>query len=619
MTNSRLAPSPGLSGDLGSSTAVDKPQSGEGLTLKVLALYSLLAICVLIGMTLPFATDYVGRDNDDVMRLIEVRDLLAGQSWFDMHQYRLGLAGGTLMHWSRFIDMPIANLIAFFSLFMSGQRAEAAALTIWPLLLVVPLLYGAGLAGFRLGGRPVMHASLALTVILVLSMNRYVPGAIDHHNVQLALVLIIVAMLLDPAHRPRNLAISGLSAGLAIAIGAETTPFIAAVCVAVSLLWAWHGPVYAAAARAFGISLAATVAAAFFLTVPPSAYSQVTCDNLSFGFFALTVIGGGLLAVAAAFFSQTNRSFRFAILAATGGIIGAATVVIAPGCLRGPLADLDPMLVSLWLNGVIEAQSVFGMLQNDPKSLGTFYAIGPIAIAVCLYRIVRVDRREAHAILLGLIVTCYGVGLVQVRGAILANFIASLPLAAAIMDARRAANAQPSRPLLSIGFVALTLASVSSVWGVAGVLLSGEALEMSASSPAQGETAESDCTSQAGLRGLALLPTGVVAAPSNLGANILRYTPHRALSAPYHRNQGGMLTELHIGLSNARQAEAFIRGAGVTAVAFCASDPQTSKIAALEPQGLYADLTAGKVPAYLGPLPQTVKTGLEVFKVTGIP
>ena len=50
-------------------------------------------------------------NSDDLMRLVEVRDLLAGQSWFDMHQYRLGLEGGTLMHWSRLVDAPIASIV----------------------------------------------------------------------------------------------------------------------------------------------------------------------------------------------------------------------------------------------------------------------------------------------------------------------------------------------------------------------------------------------------------------------------------------------------------------------------------------------------------------------------
>ena len=72
-----------------------------GPTAGVLALYALVVIALLLAVSLPFATDYVGGDNDDTMRLVMVRDLLSGQGWFDTVQYRLGLAGGTPMHWSR--------------------------------------------------------------------------------------------------------------------------------------------------------------------------------------------------------------------------------------------------------------------------------------------------------------------------------------------------------------------------------------------------------------------------------------------------------------------------------------------------------------------------------------
>ena len=47
---------------------------------------------------------------DDAMRLVQVRDLLAGQGWFDLTQYRLNPPDGVAMHWSRLIDLPIAIL-----------------------------------------------------------------------------------------------------------------------------------------------------------------------------------------------------------------------------------------------------------------------------------------------------------------------------------------------------------------------------------------------------------------------------------------------------------------------------------------------------------------------------
>ncbi|MFD1329702.1 hypothetical protein [Mycoplana ramosa] len=579
------------------------------------ALYALATIVLALAISLPFATDYVGPDNDDVMRLVQVRDLLAGQNWFDMTQYRLGLEGGTLMHWSRLIDLPIANLIEIFGLFLSPERAEAAALTAWPLLLIAPVLCGIGLAGWRLGGRATMHAALVLATIFVMSMGRFQPGAIDHHNVQLVLLAMIAAMLVDPRHSARSYAIAGLLCALAIAIGAETTPLVAVVCIVVALRWAWHGEIYRPAAAAFGMSFAATATIAFFVTVPPALYRQVTCDNLSYGYYALATYGGAALFLVASLASGWSGRARLAALAIAGGVLAGAAILIAPNCLRNPLADLDPMLITFWLSSVTEAQSIFGQWHYKPERLGAFYLPGLIAIVVCVFRTIRHDRMEAHLTLLALLVTSLAISLVQVRGNVFTNLLAMPPLALAITDLRNRANADTKNLRLGLGFAALTLASVSTVWAIAGFLVTtvtGQGLPGGAASMAA--ISESDCESRRSMAVLATEPVGVVAAASDLGAEILRYTPHRALSAPYHRNQGGMLTELHIGLSAPKQAEAFLRGAGVTLLAFCPSNGQVRSLARAEPEGLYARLAAGDVPPYLQQV-QNAGSQLQIYRV----
>lgn len=591
------------------------PARRQGLTPGVLALYSLVAIALVLAISLPFATDYVGTDNDDAMRLVVVRDLLAGQSWFDTTQYRLGLDGGTLMHWSRLVDLPIANLISFFLLFTDQAHAEAIALAVWPALLVVPVLAGMGLAAYRLGGAMAMHATLVLTAVFVVALNRFQPGSIDHHNVQLALVAGIVAMLLDPGMRARDHTVAGLLSGLAIAIGAETTPLIGAVCLVVALRWVWHGPTFREAAAAFGLSLALTITLAFFATVAPSHYTQVTCDSLSYGFYALATLGGGALFLTASRASGRSLRGRLTALAGAGVIIAAAVLVIAPGCLANPLDTLDPLLKTFWLSGVIEAQSAVAQFRLEPGSIGSFYAPGLLAMLVCLWRVRRGERAEAHLLVFALLAVAFAVSLIQIRGAIFSNMLSALPLGLAIADMRKASNADPKNLKLGLAFIALTLASVPASWALAGAMLPGRSQQKLSAGLSTAPAPRLSCIAEASIAPLAAEPVGVVAGASNLGAPILRYTGHRVLSAPYHRNQGGMLTELHIGLSNPRQAEAFLRGAHVTLLAFCPDDTQTRDLAKAEPGGLYADLLKGRVPDYLEPVAGTKNASLRLYRV----
>ena len=65
-----------------------------------LAFAGLAALLLLVAAPSIAAARYP--DPDDVLRMVQVRDLLAGQGWFDLTQHRLDApVGGVAMHWSR--------------------------------------------------------------------------------------------------------------------------------------------------------------------------------------------------------------------------------------------------------------------------------------------------------------------------------------------------------------------------------------------------------------------------------------------------------------------------------------------------------------------------------------
>ena len=573
--------------------------------------YSAVLIVAVLVLKLPNMKDYVGPDNDDGMRLVEVRDLLNGQNWFDLMQYRLGV-DGTLMHWSRLIDLPIASLIKFFGMFFVAERAEAIALAIWPVSLIFPLMLAMGIAGRRIGGAMAMHISLCLTSLTVMTSGRFLPGAIDHHNAQQALVMMMAAMLLDPKYQAWSFIVAGFCAAVAMAIGAETTPAVASICIIVAIAWAWHGEIYAAAAKAFGLSFALFISLFFFGTVPPRLYSAVTCDNLSLGFYSLSAIGGGLLFVSAVFTNRLSRPGRFVALAGIGICVAISAVLIAPQCLHNPLNDLDPMLIELWLSGISEAQSVIGISHTEPYALGAFYATGAFAMAACLFRIVQRDRVEIHLILLFLITVSWIIALIQVRGAPFSSLLAILPLALLIIDVRRVSNADRENVAAALCFILVVLASVPAVWAITADLIALRRDEQALTNEkAAQEEKQAACKSREAIAPLKELPVGMVVAPSEMGVPILRFSAQHVITAPYHRNPRGMLTELHIGLAEPKEAEAFLRGAGAMALAFCQGDISSQQLQRLKPDGLYAQLAKGNIPNYLQPY--ATASGVQYF------
>lgn len=609
-----------VAGQIGLTSAAVARRSGSLSPLAPLHRPVLLAFALLVSLTvvMHFSSyvDYVGADNDDAMRLVEVRDLLGGQGWFDLMQYRLGLEGGTLMHWSRLIDLPIANLILLFSLFMSPVMAEASALFVWPLLTALPVFYALALCGGILGGSAGRLIGLVLAFLFVLGTNRFQPGSIDHHNVQLGLIATIAACLILPGRSPFAHALAGIAAALAIAIGAETTPHIVVVAAIVAVQWLWLGEAMKGAASAFALAIAAALTTVFFLTVPPAQYGLVACDALSTGFYSLGVVGAGAFFLAVSAVSGRSFATRLAALGGVGAATIGFTLLIAPQCLGNPLATLDPLLVSMWLNNVTEAQSIFSQLRAEPWTAGGFYMVPVLAMILCVLRIRQGRNVHAHSVLLALLAVSWAIALVQVRGAVFSSMLSAIPFAALVADMRRRSNADPKNLRKGLAFAGTAFAAVPFVWALSGALLSMGFNKVSGeevgSLPVQQEKI---CSDAAAMAPLAREPIGVVAGPSNLGAHILRFTGHRAIAAPYHRNQGGMLTALHAGMARPKDAVKFLRGAGVTVLAFCKSDGEISNIAAVAPDGLYGQLDKGIVPDWLEPVPGTENKALQLFRV----
>src|SRR4029453_8251528 len=86
--------------------------------------WALLATAFLLVATLsgpgPSLSDWLG-DPDDAVRLISVRELLAGAPWFDTTLPRIGAPEPLFSHWSRLIDLPLAGLIRAFMPFLGVE------------------------------------------------------------------------------------------------------------------------------------------------------------------------------------------------------------------------------------------------------------------------------------------------------------------------------------------------------------------------------------------------------------------------------------------------------------------------------------------------------------------
>src|SRR5258708_10075690 len=141
------------------------PSASERLQLPHVVLVLGLAWLVIVAQLLAehwTETAQTLSDMDDAMRLVQVREFLAGRGWFDLHEMRLGPPDGYDTHWSRLIDAGIAGLLLIFNLFTDTAFAERLVRTIWPMLWLIPTMAG----GSATAGRPARPAALPLPPLL---------------------------------------------------------------------------------------------------------------------------------------------------------------------------------------------------------------------------------------------------------------------------------------------------------------------------------------------------------------------------------------------------------------------------------------------------------------------
>lgn len=479
-------------------------------------------------------------DTDDAMRLVVVRDFLAGQGWYDNVQHRLNTPFGAELHWSRLADLPVAALVLLFRPFI-GAGAETAAAYVLPLLLLGALLLLCGKLSVRLVGPEGLLPALALPALSLSVLGEFAPGRIDHHSLQILLLMTMAWSAVEALARPRFAIVAGLAAATSLALGVEGLPSVAAAILAFGLIWVCN-PARADALRGFGLSLGLGTLVHLAVALPPGKWLVPACDAISI-VYAGAAAAAGLVFVGLSIVPGLRSTFtRLAAGAGAGGALVLALVALFPDCLRGPYAALDPWLVENWIDKISEALPLWTAVLQDP--------VYPLAVAVPLALAIGVvgwqalrgraeDRMQwlVYAVFLLLAVVTM---LVQIRASRMATPLA-VPAAAWLIVAARHHYLGSRR----LGQMAVLLLSWIGAAGIAvAVLVIGVQALVPGGTTAETKQAEVTdrraCVMPEAFAALAAMPAERVMTPIDLGSHMLAFTPHHVVAAPYHRNEAGV-------------------------------------------------------------------------------
>lgn len=580
-----------------------------------------LAIALLLLLTnLTAISELRFPDPDDTLRLIEVRDLIAGQGWFDLHQHRIdALHGGVPMHWSRLVDLPIAAVILLLRPVLGPSTAELIALVGVPLLTLGCALLLAGRIAWRMFGTEVAGLACLALALSVPVITQLRPLRIDHHGWQIVLALAAANGLM--ARSPRQGGwIAGLALAAWLAISIEGLPLAAVIAGIAALRWL-RGPVERAWLASLLQGLAAGSAALFLLTRGLGDLAG-HCDAIAP--VHLAMFGWGALVVTLVRpTSGLGWSLGGFALAAGGAL--AILAVAAPQCAGGAFVELDPVVRRFWYDGVAEGLPVW----RQPLSEALQIVVPPVFAILAAARLARTSSgRLRHwwtdytVLLCGALV----IAVVVARTGAVAGALSAVPLGWQISRWLAAAREQhyagrkalalaglalallPALPLTLYGLVRPATASTPGEIGQSGLSTSG--LSTSGLSPRV-----SDCRLDRAAPILARLPRSEILAPLDIGPALLLDTPHGVVATGHHRAGPAMREVIEAFTGPAAQAHALVERRAIAYVALCPDLNEPASYYRAAPQGFAAQLRDGRPPAWLQPVAMPADVGFRLWRV----
>lgn len=582
-----------------------RPSFGPQLLPRIALAWLVIALLLLLT-NLTGIAERRFPDPDDTLRLVQVRDLIAGQGWFDLHQHRIdALHGGVPMHWSRLVDLPLALVILLATPLFGQPMAETIALVVVPLLTLGCALLLIGRIAWRMFDEEIAGLACLAMALSVPVIAQLRPLRIDHHGWQIVLALVAVNGLMARSPR-RGGWVAGLALAAWLAISLEGLPLAAVIAGICALRW-----LRSEAGRAWLCGLMQGLAtgsiALFLLTRGLSDLTQ-HCDAISP--VHLAMFGWGALVIT---FVQPLRPIIWSLggfaLAAGGAL--AILAFAAPQCAGGAFVDLDPVVRRMWYDGVAEGLPVW----RQPLAEALQIVVPPVFAILASLKLAATSRDwlrtwwfDYTLLLCGALVIAVFVA----RAGATAGALSAVPLGWQINRWLRAARTEhrTGHKTLALTGVALALLPATPLTLYA---LVAPAKAGAASSPTADRV--SDCRLDRAAKLLAKLPKSEMLLPLDIGPAVLIDTPHSVVATGHHRAGTAMREVIDAFTGPSDQAHSIVRRRGINYVAFCPdlNEPATYYRAA--PGGLAAKLRDGRAPEWLAPVPMPAGIGFKAWRV----
>ena len=490
--------------------------------------FLLIAIGLLAGDAVNGSTV---QDIDDIARRLQIADLLRDGEWHDLTWPFLAMPEPYVSPWSRLVDLPYVLVTWLFQPALGQDAAFEIARFVVPLLWLIAYAWLAvRLIREILGEQPSLPQIGAAAVASLFAVIEFMPNRVDHHNVQIVLLLALCLGIVSK-HRFAGILV-GVASVLSIAVGLECAPYIALALAGVAI-HAALAPNSTMVARLSltGWSLSAfTLPAGLLLT--GGTLFQTQCDALSAP-WASALIAAGVIAAGAPIIWKRlglhSPTARLGVLVAGALVVLGVLWTAFPECHAGPYTMINETAHTYWISNVIQEKGPAGAFARGENLLVLIFMV-LLALTLGAWMNPKTYRSPVLILLLiatlGTLLTAW-----QMR-----NFkfpAALLPLFLPLFIERVRENGGARRAIAVLLPPALLLASFALL-----VKPTGRALTLI-------DYMEGDACRDADLSSLETLPASRIMAPLGLSLTLAEYisdtgSPHKIAAMPFHRASPGI-------------------------------------------------------------------------------
>ena len=567
----------------------------------------LLVSAALVWTGWPNIETLAGWDPDDALRLVQLRDFLNGQSWFDTTQYRMNPPEGAPMHWSRLIELPLALIILVLRPLFGQHFAEIAAGVAVPLLLLGWITYMLSRIATHIASREAGVAAALITLSSGALLIQLRPMRIDHHGWQLAMAVLALTTIFWTEIR-RAGTVLGFALAIWLHISLEGAPMTAAFFLLLGIRWVMDPR---EGTRLFWtiISFSLCSALLFLGTQSAGLYAATYCDTVSPPHLAAIVCAAAVM-LPAIHFQFENRNIRliFAGIAGAGALI--FLLSMAPQCTGGAFGELDPVVREYWYSRVTEGLPVWHQPWRVIVTLGAGLLAGAISWGILNARFGGSKRQQLATIGYFLFVGIF-LSVLVIRTISVATAFA-IPVTATLVALLFRQYRQAKHARQRIGLVVTILLLL--VPGAAVSSLVRLVPEVTAQGSKSTKVAGDSCQSAISVRALSALPKSTLFTTFDMGPMILAQTQHKILASSHHRNAPAMRDHIQIFRSNPDLSRQLMKARAISYLALCPAETELQLYARKDPAGLWAQIAKGNVPAWLEPVGD-MGQGIKIWRV----